>query len=259
MNVPASQIADPAIQAPEPFSVSATVSLQERRYRTLKNGDTFGVFDHGGDILSGLGGADGLYHQDTRHLSRFNLTLGGMRPLLLSSTLGADNVMLTSDLSNASTTDFGAAALDQGVIHVQRSLFLGNGACHGRLAVRSFCGINSRVRLELRFEADFADLFEVRGMHRDRRGRPSTAPPRRSAAGPIVSGSGERDRSYRHRERRLFTLPRNCSRCFAVQVSMLVSAIQSRRHPRAHNDRKALFTMRRSGQPINHSSHRGEP
>jgi N-terminal domain of (some) glycogen debranching enzymes len=177
MNVPASQIADPAIQAPEPFSVSATVSLQERRYRTLKNGDTFGVFDHGGDILSGLGGADGLYHQDTRHPSRFNLTLGGMRPLLLSSTLGADNVMLTSDLSNASTTDFGAAALDQGVIHVQRSLFLGNGACHGRLAVRSFCGINSRVRLELRFEADFADLFEVRGMHRDRRGRPSTAPP----------------------------------------------------------------------------------
>src|ERR1700761_566667 len=120
MNLLATEVSDP-IQAPEPFSVSATVSLQERRYRTLKNGDTFGVFDHGGDILSVLGGADGLYHQDTRHLSRLDLALNGMRPLLLSSALGTDNVMLTSDLSNAPTTDLGATALEQGVIHVQRS------------------------------------------------------------------------------------------------------------------------------------------
>ncbi len=157
-------------QAPEPFSVSATVSLQERRYRTLKNGDTFGVFDHGGDILSVLGGADGLYHQDTRHLSRLDLALNGMRPLLLSSALGTDNVMLTSDLSNALTTDLGATTLEQGVIHVQRSLFLGNGTCHGRVAVRNFRGVGGRVRLEMRFEADFADLFEVRGMLREHRG-----------------------------------------------------------------------------------------
>jgi glycogen debranching enzyme len=169
MNLLATEVSDP-IQAPEPFSVSATVSLQERRYRTLKNGDTFGVFDHGGDILSVLGGADGLYHQDTRHLSRLDLALNGMRPLLLSSALGTDNVMLTSDLSNAPTTDLGATALEQGVIHVQRSLFLGNGACHGRVAVRNFRGVGSRVRLELCFEADFADLFEVRGMLREHRG-----------------------------------------------------------------------------------------
>ncbi len=170
MNVLANQAVDPVTEAPEPFSVSATVSLQERRYRTIKNGDTFGVFDHGGDILAVSGGTDGLYHRDTRHLSRFDLTLGGAQPLLLSSTLGADNVMLTSDLSNASTSDLGVPALDQGVIHAQRSLFLGDGTCHGRLAVRNFGFMRHRVRLELRFEADFADLFEVRGMHRERRG-----------------------------------------------------------------------------------------
>jgi glycogen debranching enzyme len=170
MNVRATQVVDPASQAPEPFSVSATISLQERRYRTLKNGDTFGVFDHSGDILSVFGGADGLYHMDTRHLSRFDLILGGMRPLLLSSTLAADNVLVTSDLSNTANAGTGAAALDQGVIHVQRSLFLGVGACHGRLTIRNFANTRSRVRLELRFEADFADLFEVRGMRRERRG-----------------------------------------------------------------------------------------
>jgi glycogen debranching enzyme len=170
MNVVASHAVESGAEVPEPFSVSATVSLQERRYRTLKSGDTFGVFDHGGDILSVPGGTDGLYHRDTRHLSRFELTLGGVPPLLLSSALGADNVMLTSDLSNASMSDLGVAALEQGVIHVQRSLFLGDCDCHGRIAVRNFGFTRHRVRLELRFEADFADLFEVRGMHRERRG-----------------------------------------------------------------------------------------
>ncbi len=170
MNVVASHAVESGTEAPEPFSVSAAVSLQERRCRTIKNGDTFGVFDHGGDILSVPGGTDGLYYLDTRRLSRFELTLGGVQPLLLSSTLGADNVMLTSDLSNASMSDLGASALEQGVVHVQRSLFLGDAACHGRIAVRNFGFARHRVRLELRFEADFADLFEVRGMHRERRG-----------------------------------------------------------------------------------------
>jgi len=170
MNVFAAQNVDQATETPEPFSVSASVSLQERRYRTIKNGDTFGVFDHGGDILAVLGGTDGLYCKDTRHLSRLDLALSGTRPLLLSSALGSDNVMLTSDLSNASASDLGPAAPDQGVIHVQRSLFLGEGACHGRLAIRNFAFTRHRVRLELNFEADFADLFEVRGMHRERRG-----------------------------------------------------------------------------------------
>ena len=171
MNVLVNHPFDPPIQEPEPFSVSATASLQERQYHTIKSGDTFGVFDLGGDILSAPGGTDGLYHQDTRHLSRFDLALAGMRPLLLSSSLGADNVLITSDLSNASPCDLGAPSLEQGVIHVQRSLFLDEDTCHGRLAIRNFSFTRQEVRLELSFEADFADLFEVRGMRRKQRGK----------------------------------------------------------------------------------------
>jgi len=164
-------LTDPAFEpSPEPFSVSATVSLQERRYRTLKSGDMFGVFDYGGDLLAGPGSTNGLYHCDTRHLSRFDLTLGGARPLLLSSTIADDNLMLTSDLSNASASDLADAVLDQGVIHVQRSRFLWNGACLERLLVRNFSNSPRYLRLELHFDADFADLFEVRGMRRERRG-----------------------------------------------------------------------------------------
>ncbi len=157
-------------ETPEPFSVSATVSLQDRRYHTVKTGDTFGVFDRSGDIISALGGTDGLYHRDTRHLSGFDLTLGGMRPLLLSSSLASDNVMLTSDLSNPPISDRSGNGVDQGLIHIQRSIFLGASFCYGRLSVRSFAVRHHTVQLAIRFVADFADLFEVRGMRRDRRG-----------------------------------------------------------------------------------------
>ena len=170
MNAPSIQPAELAAEAPEAFSVSAAVSLQERRYRTLKSGDTFGVFDHGGDMISQTGSIDGLYYRDTRHLSQFDMTLGGVQPLLLSSTLAADGVMLTSDLSNSSTSDLGQGALDQGAIHIQRSVFLGDGTCHARLAVRNFAFDRLRLRLEIQFQADFADLFEVRGMCRPIRG-----------------------------------------------------------------------------------------
>ncbi len=156
--------------SPEPFSVAATVSLQERRYRTLKSDDTFAVFDYGGDFLATPGSTNGLYHRDTRHLSRFDLTLGGARPLLLSSSLADDNVTLTSDLSNASVTDLADTPLDYGQIHLQRSTFLWRGACHERLLLRNFSTARRRLRLQFRFEADFADLFEVRGMRRARRG-----------------------------------------------------------------------------------------
>ena len=85
---------------PKQFSVPVAVSLQERRPRTLKHGDSFAVFDHNGDVLSELG-ADGLFHCDTRYLSHLYLTVDGQRPLLLSSTLGDDNATFTSDLTKS--------------------------------------------------------------------------------------------------------------------------------------------------------------
>src|SRR3954449_8713504 len=82
------------------FFIPAAASLQERRPRTLKHGDTFTVFDHNGDALSGPGSPEGLFHRDTRYLSHLSLTINGKRPMLLSSTLRDDNAALTCDLTN---------------------------------------------------------------------------------------------------------------------------------------------------------------
>jgi glycogen debranching enzyme len=152
------------------FAIPASTSLQERRPRTLKHGDTFAVFDHNGDVLMGPDSPDGLYHRDTRHLSQLVLLLNGARPMLLSSTLRDDNAALTCDLTNPDLHQDGRLVLAHDTLHVRRSKFLWDSACLERLAIRNFSDEPVALVLEIRFAADFADLFEVRGTHRARRG-----------------------------------------------------------------------------------------
>ncbi len=155
--------------APSEFTIPAVAPPQAGRTRTIKAGDTFGVFDAGGDLI---GGADGLYHRDTRHLSQLDLLIGGQRPLLLSSTLRDDNAELTCDLANPDLCQDGRLLLEHGALHLRRSRFLWRGACHERLSLRSFAQQPQRVQIDLHFAASFTDLFESRGMARPRRGEP---------------------------------------------------------------------------------------
>ena len=80
--------------------IVASSSLTDDHIEVLKQGDTFGLFDRYGDIHSLRTGSQGLYHEGTRFLSRFELTINGERPLLLSSTVKEDNVLLNVDLTN---------------------------------------------------------------------------------------------------------------------------------------------------------------
>ena len=162
----------PADSQPEgQFLIPATSSLHELRPRTLKHGDTFAVFDHNGDAIGAPGSTDGIYHRDTRYLSHLFLTIDGQRPILLSSTVRDNNAMLTCDLTNPDLKDAaGKLSLGHDLIHIRRSRFLYNGGCYERMAIRNFHDASRRIRLDLAFAADFADLFEVRGTVRDRHG-----------------------------------------------------------------------------------------
>jgi len=163
-----------ADQAPaSQFSIAASATFQERRTRTLKQGDTFAVFDHRGDIGIEPGSTEGLYHRDTRILSRLTLLLEETRPLLLSSMIQDDNTVFSADLSNPDLLIGDQIAFRREQIHLHRLKFLWNGACYERLLVRNFGDRPLRVRVALSFESDFADLFEVRGEHRAANGESS--------------------------------------------------------------------------------------
>ena len=171
--LPESQSVD---EAPSPqFAIAVSSTLQQRRTRTLKHGDTFAVFDHRGDIGGEPENPEGLYHRDTRMLSQLQLLLEEARPLLLSSVTQDDNAIFTADLSNPDLLENGKIALRRETIHLSRMKFIWNGACHERLVVRNFGDRPLTLRLTYRFASDFADLFEVRGEHRAARGESRAA------------------------------------------------------------------------------------
>jgi glycogen debranching enzyme len=151
--------------------VITSSSLTDDHIEVLKQGDTFGVFDGNGDIHSIRTGSQGLYHGGTRFLSRFELAINGERPLLLSSTVKEEDVLLSVDLTNPTLTQEGQGEISGGVLHLSRTRFLWEGHCFERLRVHNYSLRPIPVRLSFSVEADFADLFEVRGTKRSRRGR----------------------------------------------------------------------------------------
>ena len=184
----------------DPHSITAPISLHEMRPRVLKRDDTFAVLDRNGDAQPATGGPEGLFHLDTRHLSRLELRLAGAPPLLLSSAVSDDGAVLTCDLTNPDMPGDGARPdLERDQLHIRRSKFLRNGACFERITVESYAARRLDLDLELRFAADFADLFEVRGERRARRGalhRPEIGPDSVTLA---YTGLDERRRETRLR------------------------------------------------------------
>ncbi len=155
----------------DPFYVLASSPLADDLDRVLKHGETFAVFDHYGDIKPIGLGEEGLYHEGTRFLSCCILKLENDRPLFLSSTVKQDNALLTVDLTNADTHDGDRVLLSRGTLHLFRAKFLWEGVCYERLRIRNYGAVPVDASLSLEFEADFADIFEVRGTHRPQRGQ----------------------------------------------------------------------------------------
>jgi glycogen debranching enzyme len=148
--------------ATEPFYIRA-VTGAEPSPRALKHGNTFALFDHRGDIVADKGRHAGLYHRDTRMLSDCQLFIDRHRPLLLSSTVQDDNAALTADLTNPDVFSGDQLLQAKDTLHITRTIFLWDRACHQRIALRNFSHTAQTHTLVLAFAADFADIFEVRG------------------------------------------------------------------------------------------------
>jgi glycogen debranching enzyme len=161
-------IVDPPAEAP--FYIGATEQPISRPTRVLKYGDSFIVLDSRGDITAASGGSAGLFHCDTRYLSRLEVLVNDTHPLLLGSNLRDDNSAFVVDLTNPDLHADQHLLLEKDTVHILRTIFLWRGTAYQRLAVRNYGDRAVDLRLLILFENDFSDLFEVRGIHRDRRG-----------------------------------------------------------------------------------------
>lgn len=152
------------------FYIPAT-GPPSRPRRTLKHDDTFAVFDSHGDIGATAGGPDGLFDHDTRYLSHLELLINGAQPLLLDSAIRDDNLSFYVDLTNPDVFVDDKIALLKDSVYISRTIYLKDGSLRERLEVSNQSAEDIRLNLSLAFANDFADIFEVRGVRRAKRGR----------------------------------------------------------------------------------------
>lgn len=157
-----------------------------REDQVIKDDRTFLVTDRFGNVPEGNTAALGLYHKDTRFLSGLDLVVDGLEPILLHSST-------ERNYSQIVELTYPFEAIDREGVHrkenvsIQRFRVL-SGSLHERIRVRNFGTKPRRITLTLDFDVDFLDIFEIRGLIRERRGQPQ--PPRVERSTVVLSYRG---------------------------------------------------------------------
>jgi glycogen debranching enzyme len=157
------------------------VPVTERRAGTvLRDGIAVLVSDELGDVRPDRGGL-GLWRGDTRLLSCLQLRVNGRRPGLLAAgegTATGDAIVLAADGGRGSGGERGTgagdgaggpAALGSPSLGILRRRRLEDGLSE-ELVLSNHTERERRVRVELLLDADMADIFEVQGHVRAKRG-----------------------------------------------------------------------------------------
>jgi len=165
------------IRPQEHYYILATESAPPELSLVLKGGDTFAVLNPFGDIDSENRHEEGIYHAGTRFTSRLRLLLVSGRPLLLSSTVRDDNVVVIADLTNPDVYFDGKVVLPRGTLHIMRRKFIWENTYYERIRIHNYAVTPVDTTVSIQFGSDYADIFEVRGQQRPQRGvllRPET-------------------------------------------------------------------------------------
>src|SRR5262245_45166650 len=122
--------AEQLIDARQQYYILATEAPFAERTHVLKRGETFAVFNDLGDIDALARNEEGLYHAGTRFLSRLTLLLAAHRPLLLSSSVRRDNLVMSADLTNPDFYRDGTVVMPRSTLHVSRTRHIWQDVCY---------------------------------------------------------------------------------------------------------------------------------
>jgi glycogen debranching enzyme len=162
------------------------------RVLAVKEGDTFLYSDTHGNLDDSEDYGLGFYHRDTRFLSHFVMRINGREPVLLSSS--AERAYMSHvDMTNPDLYEWGVLAVPQQTLNVRRVRTV-RGRLYERIRIRNYNPHEVNLDVEFSFGADFADIFEVRGMESDHRGE--TFPPKVDSTTATFSYKG-RDATLR--------------------------------------------------------------
>lgn len=135
---------------------------QKQRRMVLKHENRFLLLDLNGGMKPRHGAGLGLYFNDTRYVSTWHWCLNGAALQYLNGS--EEGFACRLNLSNQAV-----GGLRDQQVHVLRRLVLGD-AMVEELRLVNFAAAESPLKLSLHFGSDFADMFEVRGSVRAKRG-----------------------------------------------------------------------------------------
>jgi glycogen debranching enzyme len=136
------------------------------RHRTIKHNHLYLVDDFQGNIPYQNSSGLGMYHLDTRFLSCFEIKLHGTDPIpLLSSTeMGyMSTIVFTNGPIETTTTDGKPYTILPESIQLKRETVL-YGLQFERYWLISYSPVPIDIELSFTFDADFKDMFDIRGI-----------------------------------------------------------------------------------------------
>jgi glycogen debranching enzyme len=140
----------------------------------VKEGETFLYSDIEGNLDDRVELGLGLYYRDTRFLSNYRLKISGRDPILLSSS-GERVYVSHIDLTNPDLYEEERDPVPQHTLNIRRIRAIKD-RLYERIRMRNYNPFPIEIDVTLTFGADFADIFEVRGLSRETRG--TYEPPR---------------------------------------------------------------------------------
>ncbi|MFD9886196.1 glycogen debranching N-terminal domain-containing protein [Streptomyces alboflavus] len=142
--------------------------MTDREHRLLVRGATFAAVGAGGDIRGVPGGTapDGLFVRDARHLSRWQLTVDGAVPEVLTpATAYGRAVDADADVARCVLVPRGGRQ-EPPAYTLFREQAVVDGSLVEALRITSNRPVPMTLLLALTVDADFTDQFELRSDHR---------------------------------------------------------------------------------------------
>ncbi|QKS70660.1 amylo-alpha-1,6-glucosidase [Paenalkalicoccus suaedae] len=131
-------------------------------YRVIKEDDLFLLTDENGDIPKDHTYGPGLYTKDTRFLSEMTLTINKEKPIMLSSAAD-ENYIAEIIMTNPHQETEEELLLWRESIEIKRKRFIHDGVLYEQIQLTSFAPKPIVFNFEMTFEADFKDMFIIRG------------------------------------------------------------------------------------------------
>ena len=178
--------------APDQGTPLRLTSAGESETLVRAKGSTFVVTDRHGDIAPAAARELGLFHRDTRHLSQYELSVRDAELVHLSSN-AFDRVVNRIHLMVGGLEEQEFLDDPKNFLHVERRQLVDD-AFRERIELVNYLQHRIEIDVSIRFAADFADVFELRGAKRRRRG--TVLPPEIGADRVELSYDGRDGKTY---------------------------------------------------------------